>query len=410
MLTRIIPKNRWPWQSIWNVTSPDQHLTPEERRHAWLDPPPPFSIDHINPADLHPTSTRTVSTLLPPLLADRMQESLSRPILTHEQAFCSEPSPLPQGTARPPSQRRPRPQQHGLEWTDFSPARLESLRYAALDHLESIANASTNATATLLSPGFTASGDAIPPGTTGHRHRRRKPRHPRPRHGHDPPPPRQQLHRPDRDLHYPDEQIFPWDVTRLQTLSPHITVREAPVTPWRDGAWKNYELKATAILLASFDNILYLDSDDLPLADVTPLFTSPLFTDPKGGNVVIWARPQRRSSRERHPPPPRPAVPARLDRRDGTAADPQVGQSRVERGSAAPRRAYGCCRARGSAGAVLGSPAGTRIHSGMRLRLLRVPYTPGAEVVVCCGDENGRGRGRGLARVRVQAECRRERG
>lgn len=54
------------------------------------------------------------------------------------------------------------------------------------------------------------------------------------------------------------------------------------------GQWKNFELKAEAIARSSFDEVLYLDSDNFPLSDITLLFSSPLFRDPRGGQAVFW--------------------------------------------------------------------------------------------------------------------------
>lgn len=34
--------------------------------------------------------------------------------------------------------------------------------------------------------------------------------------------------------------------------------------------------------------MLYLDSDNFPLSDVSKLFDAALFKDPKGGNAVFW--------------------------------------------------------------------------------------------------------------------------
>lgn len=61
-----------------------------------------------------------------------------------------------------------------------------------------------------------------------------------------------------------------------------VSVKKTP------GQWKNFELKAEAILRSSFDEVLYLDSDNFPLSDVTPLFDAPLFTEPRGGRTVFW--------------------------------------------------------------------------------------------------------------------------
>ena len=63
---------------------------------------------------------------------------------------------------------------------------------------------------------------------------------------------------------------------------PQVSTKKAP------GRWKNFELKAEAILRSSFDEVLYLDSDNYPLSHVGALFDSPLFRDVRGGNVVFW--------------------------------------------------------------------------------------------------------------------------
>lgn len=61
-----------------------------------------------------------------------------------------------------------------------------------------------------------------------------------------------------------------------------VSTKKAP------GQWKNFELKAEAILRSSFDEVLFLDSDNFPLSDVTPLFDAPLYTDSRGGQAVFW--------------------------------------------------------------------------------------------------------------------------
>lgn len=61
-----------------------------------------------------------------------------------------------------------------------------------------------------------------------------------------------------------------------------VSTKKAP------GRWKNFELKAEAILRSSFDEVLYLDSDNYPLSDVGALFDSSLFRDVRGGNAIFW--------------------------------------------------------------------------------------------------------------------------
>ncbi|KUI72471.1 Alpha-1,2-mannosyltransferase MNN2 [Cytospora mali] len=61
-----------------------------------------------------------------------------------------------------------------------------------------------------------------------------------------------------------------------------VSTKKAP------NQWKNFELKAESILRSSFDEVLYLDSDNFPLSDLATLFESSLFRDPSGGNAVFW--------------------------------------------------------------------------------------------------------------------------
>lgn len=65
-------------------------------------------------------------------------------------------------------------------------------------------------------------------------------------------------------------------------VTTQVSTKKAP------GQWKNFELKAEAVLRSSFDEVLYLDSDNFPLSDVSDLFTTPLFRNPRGGRAVFW--------------------------------------------------------------------------------------------------------------------------
>lgn len=53
-----------------------------------------------------------------------------------------------------------------------------------------------------------------------------------------------------------------------------------------DGAWKNFHLKAAAILASKFAEVLYLDSDNVPLRDPAYLFDEPLYKS--SGGAVFW--------------------------------------------------------------------------------------------------------------------------
>lgn len=51
------------------------------------------------------------------------------------------------------------------------------------------------------------------------------------------------------------------------------------------GAWKNFQLKGAAIAASTFAEVLYLDSDNVPLRDPTDLFSDPSY---KTTGAVFW--------------------------------------------------------------------------------------------------------------------------
>ncbi|KAH8886152.1 hypothetical protein GQ53DRAFT_658557 [Thozetella sp. PMI_491] len=85
--------------------------------------------------------------------------------------------------------------------------------------------------------------------------------------------------------HFDGELQDEKDLKMLKDLGVEIHVVSTKKKP---DQWKNFELKAEAILRSSFDEVLYLDSDNFPLSDITTLFDAPLFTDPRGGQAVFW--------------------------------------------------------------------------------------------------------------------------
>lgn len=52
------------------------------------------------------------------------------------------------------------------------------------------------------------------------------------------------------------------------------------------GAWKNYQIKASAMLQCSFTEFIYLDSDNVPLAPLKHLFSTALYTE--NGRAAFW--------------------------------------------------------------------------------------------------------------------------
>ena len=55
-----------------------------------------------------------------------------------------------------------------------------------------------------------------------------------------------------------------------------------------NGAWKNFQIKGLAIALSSFKELVYLDSDNIPLRDPTYLFDTPSYTAEGSGKAVFW--------------------------------------------------------------------------------------------------------------------------
>lgn len=55
-----------------------------------------------------------------------------------------------------------------------------------------------------------------------------------------------------------------------------------------EGAWKNFQIKGLAIALSHFKELIYLDSDNVPLRDPTYLFDTPSYTQQGSGKAVFW--------------------------------------------------------------------------------------------------------------------------
>jgi alpha 1,2-mannosyltransferase len=51
-------------------------------------------------------------------------------------------------------------------------------------------------------------------------------------------------------------------------------------------AWKNWQIKAFAIIQSSFSEVLYMDSDNIPLRDPTTLFDAPHYLN--NGQAAFW--------------------------------------------------------------------------------------------------------------------------
>jgi alpha 1,2-mannosyltransferase len=65
------------------------------------------------------------------------------------------------------------------------------------------------------------------------------------------------------------------------------TVHEAQGLTKDEGAWKNFQIKGLAITSSSFREVIYLDSDNIPLRDPSHLFASARYTE-GGQRAAFW--------------------------------------------------------------------------------------------------------------------------
>lgn len=65
------------------------------------------------------------------------------------------------------------------------------------------------------------------------------------------------------------------------------TVHEAQGLEKDQGAWKNFQIKGLAITSSSFQEVVYLDSDNIPLRDPSHLFESPTYRE-HGTRAAFW--------------------------------------------------------------------------------------------------------------------------
>ncbi|KAF8318463.1 hypothetical protein DL93DRAFT_389925 [Clavulina sp. PMI_390] len=84
---------------------------------------------------------------------------------------------------------------------------------------------------------------------------------------------------------------FPGEITSASMLDEltnlNATVRELDLVKSSKN-WKNFQIKADAIIYSSFEEVLYLDSDNIPLRDPTYLFDSPVYAGVGQPGVVFW--------------------------------------------------------------------------------------------------------------------------
>lgn len=85
-------------------------------------------------------------------------------------------------------------------------------------------------------------------------------------------------------FHFPDELKSSEERQEIEKLgSKIIEVRD---TTKIAGAWKNFQIKALAMLQSSFTELVYLDSDNTPLRPLEGLFDSATYKD--NGRAAFW--------------------------------------------------------------------------------------------------------------------------
>ncbi|KAL2287937.1 hypothetical protein FJTKL_04708 [Diaporthe vaccinii] len=249
---------------------------------AWVETPKVFDVAQIQNY-LPPPFSLGTPIALHPQLAQAVDRFLSRPVLTHKQASRQNQAacPLEQANAQVNADQLKNDRE---KWLAVDPETIDRMRRGALDYLEK--HTASEGEPALIGPGFGLDGKPVRQGSRGivfaaGNHRT-----------------------VDRAIgcikeiqklgwqrgaievfHFEGELTDEGQRQQLRDLgaTPHMVSTQK--TP---GRWKNFELKAEAILRSSFDEVLYLDSDNYPLSDVGALFDSHLFRDARGGNAVFW--------------------------------------------------------------------------------------------------------------------------
>ncbi|KAL1882188.1 hypothetical protein Daus18300_000674 [Diaporthe australafricana] len=249
---------------------------------AWVETPKIFDVSQISDYTPPPFSLG-IPLALHPQLAQAVDRFLSRPVLTHKQASPQNQAacPLEQADAQVNADQL---ENDHSKWLAVGPEAIEQMRRGALEFLEQ--HSASEGDAALIGPGLDLDRKPIRQGSRGivfaagnHRTVERT----------------ISCIKEIQKLgwqrgaievfHFDGELTDENQRRQLKDMgaTPHtVSTKKAP------GRWKNFELKAEAILRSSFDEVLYLDSDNYPLSDVGALFESSLFRDTRGGNTIFW--------------------------------------------------------------------------------------------------------------------------
>lgn len=301
-----------------SFTSPEQL----SRRPAWIETPPAFDVRSDDGVAV--TASLDAPVSLHPRLAERVEAFLARPVLHHEQARAQNEAACPVAQL---DRQVNADQLNGdrSNWHEIDADRIVGMRQAAVAWLEE--KSAAEGEDALIGPGFTWVGDEVTqvqqPVRKGSRgvvfaagnHRTVEKAMICIRE-------MQRLGWKKDDgalglevFHFEGEMEDATQRAELEALGATIRMvrflfpffppllgdnktggvgalidyADAQVSLKKTpGQWKNFELKAESILRSSFDEVLYLDSDNFPLSDIGRLFEAALFQDPQGGNAVFW--------------------------------------------------------------------------------------------------------------------------
>lgn len=258
---------------------------------AWIDTPAPFRLDANDNDDDAASKTSSPSSSSPldrplalhPRLAPAVAAFLARPALSHEQARAANERHCPRAQLDAQVNADQLAGSRAL-WAATTAANVTAMRVAAVEFLER--RSAAEGEGALLGPGFGPGGVVVEAGSRGVVIAA----------GNKRTAERARLCVAElRRLgwtggvevwHFEGELEGGEERQALEELGVAVHMVATKKAP---GQWKNFELKAEAVLRCSFDEVLFLDSDNFPLADVeAALFAAPLFTDPRGGRAVFW--------------------------------------------------------------------------------------------------------------------------
>lgn len=250
---------------------------------AWIDTPAPFTITTTD--DDSTTSAAAQPPLrLHPRLIPAVDAFLARPALSHSEALAANEAHCPR--AQLDAQvNQDQLREWRAAWTALTAANITAMRGAAAAFLER--RTAAEGEGALLGPGFGPGGVAVERGSRGVVIAA----------GNKRTVERAVLCVAElRRLgwvggvevwHFEGELQGEEERGRLEGLGVAMHAVQIEKAP---GQWKNFELKAEAVLRSSFDEVLFLDSDNFPLAEVEgALFEAELFTDPRGGQGRVLA-------------------------------------------------------------------------------------------------------------------------